>query len=52
MRAFFTAAMPDNPLNLFFLVFFTAIFSGVVYFNLRPSRRQDHAKAAQLPLED
>lgn len=52
MRAFFATVMPDNPVNLFCLLLFAAIFTGVVIFNLRPSRRRAHAQAAQLPLED
>jgi cbb3-type cytochrome oxidase subunit 3 len=52
MRAFFSSALPDNPLNLAFLLVFTALFTGVVVWNLRPSRKGRQEDAARQPLND
>jgi cbb3-type cytochrome oxidase subunit 3 len=52
MRAFFSQAMPDNPLNLVLLLSFTALFLAVAIWNCWPSRRKTQEKASRLPLED
>lgn len=52
MRAIVSSAMPDNPMNLAFLLAFVLIFVGVAWYNTRPSRKAAQDKAAQLPLND
>jgi cbb3-type cytochrome oxidase subunit 3 len=52
MRAFFSNALPDNPLNLAFLLLFAALFTGIVIWQLRPSRRKLQDAASRLPLND
>jgi cbb3-type cytochrome oxidase subunit 3 len=52
MRAFLATALPENPLNLFFLLLFAAVFAGVALWNLRPSLKKAHDEAARMPLQD
>ena len=52
MRAIIANTLPDNPLNLMFLLVFVLIFAGVAWYNTRPSRKAAQDAAARLPLND
>lgn len=45
-------ALPDNPMNLWFLLLFAFLFSGIVAWTLRPSRRKEFDEAERGPLDD
>lgn len=46
------AALPDNPMNLWFLLLFVAVFSGIVAWTLRPSKEAELRECSRLPLND
>ena len=43
---------PENPMNLWFLLLFVAIFAGIVAYLLRPSVQPELDAASRLPLND
>lgn len=45
-------ALPDNPMNLWFLLLFVAVFAGIVAWTLRPSKRQELQETSRQPLND
>lgn len=52
MRELFARALPDNPMNLWFLLLFVAIFAGIVAFLLRPAKQAELDQASRLPFND
>jgi len=52
MRSLIIQALPDNPVNLGFLLLFVAAFVAVVAAVLRPQDPQRLQREARLPLED
>jgi cbb3-type cytochrome oxidase subunit 3 len=44
--------MPDNPMNLWFLLAFVVVFAAIVAWTLRPSRRSDLDKDSRQPFND
>jgi len=51
-RAFLAKALPDNPMNLWFLLLFAAVFAGVVAWTLRPAKRKELEDASRQPFND
>ena len=45
-------ALPDNPMNLWFLLLFVVIFGAILAWSLRPSKRKDFDEASRQPLND
>ena len=43
---------PENPMNLWFLLLFVAIFAGIVAYLLRPAKQAELDVTSQLPLND
>ena len=52
MRTLITQALPDNPVNLGFLLLCVGTFSVVLYAVLRPLDEKRMEREARLPLED
>jgi cbb3-type cytochrome oxidase subunit 3 len=52
MKDIIHAALPDNPVNLAFLLLFVAIFAGVFIYHFRPSMRAEQERESQMPFND
>lgn len=52
MRAFFSAALPENPYLLGLLLLFVVLFGGLVVRVLLPSRQAELDRESRLPLQD
>ena len=52
MRAMISSAMPDNPVNLLFLLLFVAVFCAVAVYTFKPSNKARHEHDSRLPLND
>jgi cbb3-type cytochrome oxidase subunit 3 len=43
---------PENPMNLWFLLLFVAVFAGIVAYLLRPAKQAELEATSHLPLND
>lgn len=52
MGSLIKSALPDNPMNLWFLLLFVAVFVGIVAWTLRPSKRVELQETSRQPFND
>lgn len=52
MGSLIKSALPENPMNLWFLLLFVATFAGIVAWTLRPAKREELQETSRQPFND